>query len=347
MEGDIAFVSPTNTSFNNTTPAEPPQAPLNKTDTKKIIRFEISPSRLRLGSSSRLSIPISTLVLMSSKLKGEEGVGEDHHNQEKVEANFPSEDIRTKRGYSKVVRANNHQTFKGILTNDKTVQSANGEKMISWVAGLCGEKEERSKTVIVDLSEDEVVGGEKSCSEVILEADVNKDEVLKEEDRSVDPFGPRDIDEWTKELRKVEGHGQYHGEAAGEVPVDESNYEAEVSIEGGQRAVHFKDPECEFKSRTPTRELEENGAEGTKSYRRPPSEENAPLGFDVQQDVPPIYRMNKEGVNMMKILIAESPNHMVGVPVDFELEKEYHLMLHELSSLNYETATETFQLFEG
>lgn len=57
--------------------------------------------------------------------------------------------------------------------------------------------------------------------------------------------------------------------------------------------------------------------------------------------------MNKEGVNMMKILIAESPNHMVGVPVDFELEKEYHLMLHELSSLNYETATETFQLFEG
>ena len=57
--------------------------------------------------------------------------------------------------------------------------------------------------------------------------------------------------------------------------------------------------------------------------------------------------MNKEGVNMMKILIAESPNHMVGVPVDFELEKEYHLMLHELSSLNYETATETLQLFEG
>ena len=124
--------------------------------------------------------------------------------------------------------------------------------MISWVAGLCGEKEERSKTVIVDLSEDEAVGGEKSCSEAILEADVNEDEVLKEEDSPVDPFGPRDINEWMKELKTVEGHGQYHGEAAGEVPVDESNYEAEVSIEGGQRAVHFKDPECEFKSRTPT-----------------------------------------------------------------------------------------------
>ena len=121
MEGDIAFVSPTNTSSNNTTPAEPPQAPSNKTDTKKILRFEISPSRLRLGSSSRLSIPISTLVLMPSRLIGEDGVGEEHHNQEKVEANFPSEDIRTKRGYSKVVRANNHQTFKGIVTNDKTV----------------------------------------------------------------------------------------------------------------------------------------------------------------------------------------------------------------------------------
>ena len=344
MEGDIAFVCPTNTSSNNTTPAEPPRTPSNKTDTKKILRFEISPSRLRLGSSSRLSIPISTLVLMSTRLKREEGVGEEHHNQEKVEANFPSEDIRTKRGYSK---ANNQQTFKGIVTNDKTVQGANGEKMMSWVAGLSDEKEEGSKKVIVDLSEDEAVGGEKNCSEAILEADVNEDEVLKEEDRSVDPFGPRDIDEWTKELKKVEGHGQYHGEAAGEVPVDESNYEAEVSIEGGQRAVHFKDPECEFKSRTPTPELEENGAEGTKSYRRPPSEENAPLGFDVQQDVPPIYRMNKEGVNMMKILIAESPNHMVGVPVDFELEKEYHLMLHELSSLNYETATETLQLYEG
>ena len=57
--------------------------------------------------------------------------------------------------------------------------------------------------------------------------------------------------------------------------------------------------------------------------------------------------MNKEGVNMMKILIAESPNHMVGVPVDFELEKEYYLMLHELSSLDHEAATETVQLIEG
>ena len=347
MEGDIAFVSPTNTSSNNTTPAEPPQAPSNKTDTKKILRFEISPSRLRLGSSSRLSIPISTLVLMPSRLIGEDGVGEEHHNQEKVEANFPSEDIRTKRGYSKVVRANNHQTFKGILTNDKTVQSANGEKMISWVAGLCGEKEERSKTVIVNLSEDEAVGGEKSCSEAILEADVNEDEVLKEEVRSVDPFGPRNIDEWMEELKQVEGHGQHHGEAAGEPLFDESNYRAEDPIEERQRAVQFKDPECEYKSRTPTPELEENGTEGTISDRRPLLEENTPLGSDVKQDEPPTYRMNKEGVNMMKILIAESPNHMVGVPVDFELEKEYHLMLHELSSLNYETATETLQLYEG
>ena len=49
----------------------------------------------------------------------------------------------------------------------------------------------------------------------------------------------------------------------------------------------------------------------------------------------------------MKILVAESPNHMVGVPVDFELEKEYYLMLHELSSLDHEAATETVQLIEG
>ena len=180
-----------------------------------------------------------------------------------------------------------------------------------------------------------------------MEADVNEDEVLKKEERPVDPFGPRSIDEWMEELKKVEGHGQDHGEAAGEALVDETNYRAEVPIEERQHAVHFKDPECEYKSRTPTPELEENGTEVTKSYRRPPSEENASQGFDVQQDVPPIYRMNKEGVNMMKILIAESPNHMVGMPVDFELEKEYHLMLHELSSLNYEVATETFQLFEG
>ena len=180
-----------------------------------------------------------------------------------------------------------------------------------------------------------------------MEADVNEDEVLKEKERPVDPFGPRDMNEWMEELKKAEGHGQYHEEAAGEVLVDETNYRAEVPIEERQRAVHFKDPECEYKSRTPTPEVEENGTEGTKSYRRSPSEENAAQGSDVQQDVPPIYRMNKEGVNMMKILIAESPNHMVGVPVDFELEKEYHLMLHELSSLNYEVATETFQLFEG
>ena len=347
MEGDIATVCPTNTSSNNIAPAEPPKTPSNKTDTKKILRFEVSPSRLRLGASSRLSIPISTLVLMSARLKGEEGGDEEHLNQEKVEANFPSEDIRTKRGYSKPVRANNQQTFKGIVTNDKTVQGANGEKMMSWVAGLSGEKEERSKKVIVDLSEDEAVGGEKSCSGANLEADVNEDEVLKEKERPVDPFGSRDINEWMEELKKAEGHGQYHEEAAGEVLVDESKYRAEVSIEERQRAVHFKDPECEYKSRTPTPEFEENGTEGTKSYRRPPSEKDAPLGSNVQQDVPPIYRMNKEGVNMMKILIAESPNHMVGVPVDFELEKEYYLMLHELSSLDHEAATEIVQLIEG